>query len=258
MTDEDGGRTRLARASETCVQMIDTLVEDFDVIDVLTVLATQSVELVGAAEAGILLADDAGTLRVVAASSEQIVLLELFQIQNEQGPCMDAYRTGQLVVDADLRVSMQWPKFAAESTRAGFPSVCAIPLRLRTVTLGCLNLFMCDPLPLPDSDIALAQALADVASIAIVQDHVARDAAIRLGRLEHALTSRILIEQAKGILAQHRSIDMDQAFNRLRQFARNNNRGLTDVAAALVAGDLRPTDFSGPPKRPPPGIAAAR
>jgi GAF domain-containing protein len=251
MTQDDGGSVRLARASETFVQLIDTLVDDFDVIDLLTVLAARSVELLDAAEAGILLADEAGHLRVVAASTEQIGLLELFQIQNEHGPCMDSYRTGQLVTEADLSAANPWPRFAAESVAAGFPSVCAVPLRLRTVTLGCLNLFMSRAGPLPDADVALAQALADVASIAIVQDQATRDAALREGRLEHALTSRILIEQAKGILAEHRSIDMDQAFNQLRHFARSHNRGLTEVAGALVAGDLSPRVFISPPKAQP-------
>lgn len=240
--------TRLARAAETFVQMIDTLVEDFDVIDLLTVLSARSVELLDAAEAGILLADEAGHLRVVAASSEQIELLELFQVQNEQGPCMDAYSTGHRVVEPDLAVSTRWPRFSEESVRAGFPSVCAIPLRLRDLTFGCLNLFMSERVPLPETDVALAQALADVASIAIVQDQAAREAAIREGRLQHALTSRILIEQAKGILAEHGDVDMDQAFNQLRDHARNNNLRLTDVAEALVDGRLSRSAFTAPPR----------
>lgn len=190
-----------ALTASTFVTLIDTLVEDFDVIDVLTVLASRSVELLGAAAAGILLADESGQLRVMAASSEQVALLELFQIQNEQGPCMDSYRTGGTVADADLASSGNWPQFAVESLAAGYPSVCAVPMRLRSVVLGCLNLFMAEPIALSTANIHLAQSLADVASIAIVQDQAARDAAIREGRLQHALNSRIVIEQATAVLA---------------------------------------------------------
>ncbi|HSB85637.1 MAG TPA: GAF and ANTAR domain-containing protein, partial [Ilumatobacteraceae bacterium] len=161
----------------------------------------------------------------------------LFQIQNDQGPCMDCFRTGQLVADSNLIDSAAWPQFAAECVAAGFPSVCAVPMRLRAVILGCLNLFMSDPRPLRPADVDLAQ-LADVASIAIVQDQMARDAAIREGRLRHALTSRIAIEQAKGMIAEHSAVDMDVAFNRLRTFARNHNRMLTEVAESLIAGSL--------------------
>ena len=224
--------------ASTFVTLIDTLVDEFDVIDVLTLLASRSVELLGAAAAGILLADPSGDLRVMAASSEQIVLLELFQIQNEQGPCMDCYRTGDVVIEADLRVGSRWPQFASESVAAGYPSVCAVPLRLRSSVLGCLNLFMSEALPLAEADVNLARSLADVASIAIVQDQAARDAATREGQLQHALDSRIAIEQAKGMLAEHVGVDMDTAFGLLRTFARNHNRGLSEVAAALVAGLL--------------------
>ena len=230
--------TREALTASTFVTLIDTLVDEFDVIDVLTVLASRSVELLGAAAAGILLADPSGSLRVMAASSEQIVLLELFQIQNEQGPCMDSYRTGEVVVNADLRAPSPWPQFAVESVTAGYPSVCAVPLRLRSAILGCLNLFMSEPLPLGDADLHLARSLADVASIAIVQDQAARDAATREGQLQHALNSRIAIEQAKGMLAEHVGVDMDAAFGLLRTFARNHNRLLSEVAGSLVAGTL--------------------
>ena len=241
MSDSHHSDEHQALTASTFVTLIDTLVEEFDVIDVLTLLASRSVELLGAAAAGILLADGSGQLRVMAASSEQIVLLELFQIQNEQGPCMDSYRTGQVVVQADLRTDTSWPQFAAESVAAGYPSVCAVPLRLRAKVLGCLNLFMSDPAPLTDAEVHLAQSLADVASIAIVQDQAARDAAIREGRLQHALTSRIAIEQAKGMLAEHAGVDMDAAFALLRTFARNHNLGLTEVAESLVSGTLAVT-----------------
>jgi GAF domain-containing protein len=236
------GRQGLAAA--TFVELIDTLVDDFDVIDVLTVLASRSVQLFDAAAAGILLADASCHLRVMAASTEQIALLELFQVQNQEGPCMDSFRTGEVVAVSDLAAGSVWPLFAAESVAAGFPSVCAVPLRLRDVILGCLNLFMTEPVRLSAGDVDLAQALADVASIAIMQDQAARDAADREDRLQHALNSRIAIEQAKGMLAEYGGVDMDEAFNRLRRFARNHNRRLTEVAKSLVAGQLKVTDVA--------------
>ena len=200
---------RNALTAVTFVEIVDTLVDDFDVIDVLTVLTSRSVELLAAAAAGILLADTTGQLRVMAASTEQVELLELFQIQNDEGPCLDCFNTGAVVVHDNLDAASPWPQFAAESVRAGFPSVCAVPLRLKAVILGCLNLFMSAPISLAAADVALAQALADVASIAIIQDQATREAAIREGQLQHALNSRIAIEQAKGMIAERGSVDMD-------------------------------------------------
>jgi GAF domain-containing protein len=241
--------TRQTLTATTFVEIVDTLVGDFDVIDVLTSLTSRCVELLDAAAAGILLADGDGHLRVVGASNEQIQLLELFQVQNDEGPCLDCFRTGRVVLHSDLDVVSPWPLFSAECTDAGYASVCAVPLRLAAHTLGCLNLFMSEPVGLTDTDIALAQALADVASIAIVQDQAMRDATIREGHLQHALTSRIAIEQAKGMIAEHNQVDMDQAFATLRTYARNNNRRLTEVAEAIVGGttDVRAVSAAGPP-----------
>lgn len=229
---------RSALTATTFVEIVDTLVGDFDVIDVLTSLTSRCVELLAVAAAGILLADEQGHLRVIGASTEAIHLLELFQIQGDEGPCLDCFRSGEVVANAHLDASTPWPGFAAESVRAGFPSVCAVPLRLKGTILGCLNLFMVEPQPLREIDIALARALADVASIAIVQDHATRQAAKRELQLQHALNSRIAIEQAKGMIAEHSQLDMDASFARLRTFARGHNRGLTEVAESLVAGDL--------------------
>lgn len=229
---------RSALTATTFLEIVDTLVGEFDVIDVLTSLASRCVELLDVAAAGILLADETGRLRVIGASTEQVQLLELFQLQSDEGPCLDCYRTGLVVASERLDAESPWPVFAAESLRVGFPSVCAVPLRLHDVVLGCLNLFMRDPVPLGALDVALARALADVASIAIVQDQATRAAAIREGQLQHALDSRIAIEQAKGMLAESAQVDMDRAFTMLRAYARRNSHGLTDVARALVAGEL--------------------
>lgn len=244
--DEQRALNRQALTATTFVEIVDTLVDDFDVIEVLTVLTSRSVELLQAAAAGILLADTDRQLRVIGASTEQVGLLELFQIQNDEGPCLDCFHTGALVFDANLNASSPWPIFAAESNRLGFPSVCAVPLRLKDRILGCLNLFMSESVALSDAEVALAQALADVASIAIVQDMANREAAIREGHLQYALNSRIVIEQAKGMIAERGTVDMDEAFARLRAFARNNNRGLTEVAEALVGGRISVDAFREP------------
>lgn len=235
---EQSALRRQQLTATTFVEIVDTLVDNFDVIEVLTVLTSRTVELLSASAAGILLADEQGQLRVMAASTEQIQLLELFQLQNDEGPCLDSFRSGVVVAHPDLTATSPWPRFAGESVRAGYPSVCAIPMRLKERVLGCLNLFMSSPEALPTTDIALAQALADVASIAVVQDQAARLAAIREGHLVHALTSRIKIEQAKGMIAEFAHLDMDLAFKRLRAHARNNNLGLTQVAERLVDGSL--------------------
>jgi len=240
---------RQALTATTFVEIVDTLVDDFDVIEVLTSLTLRSVDLLEASASAIMLADADGRLRVIGASTEQAELLELFQIQNDEGPCLDSFHTGTVVSHGNLAEQSPWPNFAIESMRSGFPSVCAVPLRLKELILGCLNLFMTEPKILSDAEVTLARALADVASIAIVQDQVTRKAAIREGHLQHALTSRIAIEQAKGMIAEHSNVDMEEAFARLRGFARNNNRGLTEVAEALVAGTLS-IDSIKPSRRP--------
>ena len=241
MSIDDAERTTTTRevlATRTFVQLADTLVVDFDLIELLTVLADRCVALFDAAAAGILLADPDGRLRVMAASNERAELLELFQVQSDEGPCLDCYRSGEAIINPDLRNDTPWPRFSAESIRLGFESVCALPMRLRNDVLGCLNLFMAKPVNLADPDVALAQALADVASIAIMQDAANRSASTRELQLQHALDSRIIIEQAKGMIAEHESVNMNAAFSLMRTFARNHNVPLTEAAGDLVDGNL--------------------
>jgi anti-anti-sigma factor len=222
----------------TFVEIVDTLVNDDDVIDVLTKLTARCVDLLSVAAAGILLADSTGYLRVVGASSEQVDLLELFQLQNDEGPCLDCYTTGETVTAADLGGPTPWPTFAGHSVAAGYVAVYAIPLRRNTVTLGCLNLFMSNTGPLAPTDIALAQALADVASISIVQIHANLRTRDRDEHLHHTLDSRISIEQAKGMIAEHFTVDMHTAFEMLRSHARDTAHSLTGTADQLVAGTI--------------------
>jgi GAF domain-containing protein len=227
--------------SKTFVQLADSLVDEFDIIELLTLLSHRCVELFDAGAAGILLGDQRGTLQVVAASSEQARLLELFQLQNDEGPCLECFSTGEAVVSGDLSISDKWPLFRVEAQAAGYGAVQAFPLRLRDVVIGTLNIFMESmesQAILTDEDLELCQALADVATIAILQNQAAAEAQTVNGQLQRALDSRIAIEQAKGILAERSHIDMAQAFAELRHFARNNNRRLSEVAAAVVMGKL--------------------
>ena len=250
--------TRQGLTERAFLELVQTLVGDFDVIDLLTGLTTRCVELLDASAAGILLADGEGTLRVIGASNEQAYLLELFQIQNEQGPCLDCYRTGSVVSNADLAGQSPWPDFAALSIAQGFASVCAIPMRLATINMGCLNLFMFRPGPLSDGETALAQALADVASIAIVQDQTNRAAAAREDHLQRTLHSRIVVEQAKGMIAERDQLDMDEAFTVLRNFARTTNRRLTDVASDIIAGAIGVAGILATRRLPPPPSVSQR
>ncbi len=223
----------------TFLELADTLVADFDIIDSLTVLAARCVEILDTAATGILLADTEGHLRLIAASSEQARLLELFQLQNDEGPCMEAFASGDSVVHSDISTAIErWPRFAPYALSAGYESVYAIPLRLRGNTIGALNLFRSHPGSLDGGDIALAQALADLATIAILQAAATTEAQQREEHLQYALDSRIIIEQAKGMLAEHANLDMASAFDQIRARARDTNTKLTDVAARIVSGDL--------------------
>jgi GAF domain-containing protein len=179
---------------------------------------------------------------VMASSSEAMRVLELFELQSAEGPCLDAYRTGQPVLNQDLaEAGIRWPRFAAEAIAAGFRSVQALPLRLRSSVLGALNLFHLEPGEMPDDDVQAAQAMADIATIAIIQHRERLDAEIVNERLQHALNTRIVVEQAKGMVAETKQLDMEQAFAVLRSYATNRNLRLGDVANDLIDGKLAPS-----------------
>ena len=221
--------------SATFVNLADTLVAEFDVTDFLQMLTGRSVTLLAASAAGVVLADPRGELRVAAASSEAAGLIELFQLQNDQGPCLDCFRTGQPVTVMDLIAPVQrWPRFAATARQAGFRAVQALPMRLRDQVIGTLNFFHVAPgLPGP-RELGIGQALADVATIGLLQERSVRRAEAAAGELQGALNSRVVIEQAKGMLAERVDVDMDEAFQLLRRLARDNNQQLTDVARHLI------------------------
>ena len=231
--------TREAALARTLVELADTLVDDFDVVDLLTRLADRCVEILDVDAAGILLAAPDGQLRVMASSSEAVRVLELFEIQAREGPCLDSHRTGQPIVNQDLAtVNGRWPQFAPEALAAGFRSVHALPMRLRGTVIGALNLFRMEPGEMSPADVDVAQAFADVATIAILQHRAALDAQVINDQLTHALNSRIVIEQAKGMVAQRLDLDMERSFAVLRGHARNHNLRLVDVAEAVIAGTL--------------------
>ncbi|HWG60591.1 MAG TPA: GAF and ANTAR domain-containing protein [Streptosporangiaceae bacterium] len=241
-----GGASRLGRGreqalAEAFVMLADTLVDDYDVVDLLDRLVASCVDLLGVTAAGLLLDDQKGNLAVVASSSEETRLLEVFQLQNNEGPCLECVRTGRAVTSADLGGDQaRWPLFVPAAVGAGFRSVAALPLRLRERTIGGLNLFHDHADPVPAAEQRLAQALADVATIGILQQRSAHRSAVLAEQLQLALNSRVAIEQAKGVLAEHHGVSMDAAFEGLRGHARSHNVKLTDLAISIVRGSLAP------------------
>jgi transcriptional regulator with GAF, ATPase, and Fis domain len=234
------------------VELADTLVDDFDVMEFLHVLTQRCVQLLGVSAAGLLLADGQGTLQVVAASSERTHLLELFQVQTDQGPCMDCFATGQPVSEADLPSARRWPRFTVAAAEVGFAAVHALPMRLRTEVIGTLNFFTVEPGSLDASTLRVGQALADVATIGLLQQRAIRRRDALTEQLQTALSSRVVIEQAKGILAERLQVSLDQAFVLLRQGARSHNRRLSDLAYAIVVGAASGSTAARIPRTSPP------
>ncbi|MGW6443179.1 GAF domain-containing protein [Lentzea sp. NPDC055074] len=242
---------RESRLLEAFVQLADTLVDDYDVVDVLHRLVEHCVQLLDATAAGLMLSDQHGGLRVVAYSSEQTRMLELFQVQASEGPCLDCVHSGEPVLVADLTTETQrWPRFAPLAVEEGFASVHAVPMRLRRETIGTLNLFRRETGTLSDEDLLVVRALADTATIGILQERAIRRGEVVTEQLQTALNSRVIIEQAKGVLAFAGDLEMEQAFHALRGYARNSGRRLADVARELVVGDLLPGALLGPRPRP--------
>jgi len=228
----------------TLVELADNLVDNYDVIDVLSVLSDRCVQAIDVDAAGVMLASPGGELQFVASSSESMRLLELFQIQADEGPCVDCYRDGRAILNHSLtEPDEKWPRFTPEALAQGFRAVNCLPMRLRGRTIGALNLFRTQQGELDDDDVLVAQGLADVATIAILQHQSALDADVLNVQLSNALNSRIIIEQAKGMISQAADCDINQAFGRLRAYARNHNEGLTTVAHRVVEGQLLVSDL---------------
>lgn len=232
------------------VDLADTLVDEYDVADMLHRLARYCVTLLGASAAGLLLADRRGGLAAIASSDEGSRALELLQLRTGRGPCLDAYRSGEPVSIEDVAAeAARWPEFAQRAGTAGFRSVHALPLRLRTEVIGTLSLFGRGPSPVDGPALSAARALADIATIGILQERAIRRGDLLAEQLQHALDSRIVIEQAKGVLAHAGGLDMDVAFGRLREYSRAHNKRLGEVAEAVVRSELRPERILGGPRR---------
>lgn len=233
--------TRETDVIRSLVDLADNLVDDYDVIDLLTGLTDRCVQLLGVSAAGVMLASPDGDLRLVASSSEAMRVVEVFELQAREGPCLDAFRTGERVEHENLRAgSGRWPRLSTVALEAGFRSAFALPLRLRDRTIGALNLFSTGRTPLDEADVLVARAFADLATISALQQRAATESQRLNEQLTTALTSRIVIEQAKGVIFERAGIDLSEAFSRLRKYARDNNLRLTDVARAAIDGTLDP------------------
>lgn len=219
----------------------DTLVSDFDITELFLRLVETCVELADADQAGLLLMNRDGDLGIAAATSESTRLVELLQLQSREGPCLDAFRSGEAVPSGPLdgeEARRRWPEFSGQAASAGFDSVVAVPMRLREIVLGTLNLFRVGPGEASEREITITRALADLATIAIVQDRVVDNARELIDQLQTALDTRVSIEQAKGILAERAKVDLSTAFDRIRTYARSNNLRLSDLSSQIISGEL--------------------
>jgi len=238
---------REAEVVRSLVEIADTLVDDYDIVDMLTGVTDRCVSILGVSAAGVMLASPAGSLSLVASSSEAMRLLELFELQAQEGPCLDAFRTGEPIEHENMEAGAgQWPSFSAAALQAGFRSALALPLRLRAVTLGALNLLRATRDPMAQADVVVARAFADLAAVSITQHRTSAEAQRLNEQLSAALTSRVVIEQAKGVISERVGVDLAEAFSRLRAYARNGNHRLTDVAQAAVDGTLDPRAWTPP------------
>jgi GAF domain-containing protein len=245
MTDQNDGQQTSRQAvlvAQSFVALADTLVDDFDVVELLDRLVTDCVNLLDVDAAAILLINTDRVLEVVASSNEASRLMEVFQVESHSGPCVEAVQTGErvsIVDPAELR--RRWPAFGSAVAEGGYSAVYALPMRLRNEKIGALNLFNSGKAPLSEFDNRLAQALADVATIGILQQRTLTRASTLAEQLQLALNTRISVEQAKGVIAEYGGVDMGAAFEALRSFARNNHLKLSSVSQALISREIQPS-----------------
>ncbi len=235
---------RERRLAEVFVRLADTLADDFDVVEFLQRLSADAVDVLGAETAGVMLSDGRGGLRLLASSEERMRLLELFELQNQQGPCFDAFNTGRTVAASSAEGRDLWPQFAPAASEQGFLFMCAAPLQLRGTVLGALNLFRATDEPFTENEMRVAQAMAKVAATGLLQQRTLSERQLLSEQLQAALQSRVVIEQAKGVLAEYLGISVDDAFLQLRRHARNSNRKLTDLARDVADKTLEAQAFA--------------
>jgi transcriptional regulator with GAF, ATPase, and Fis domain len=230
------------------VEMADNLVENFDVVDLLTSLAGRCVHLLGVSAAGVMINVPSHGLRLVASSSEELQVVELFELQADEGPSLEAFHSGEAIEQARLRSrSEHWPRFSEVAVAAGYLSVCALPLRLRDSTIGALSMFSVEHSPMDEGDLRIARALADLATISILQHGEAMEGHRLNEHLSTVLATRVVIEQAKGVISERAGIDVSEAFVRLLSYARSDARHLADVARSAIDGTLDARAWAAPP-----------
>jgi GAF domain-containing protein len=246
-----GDVSREAVLARAFVRLADTLASDFDVVDFLQGLSADSVEILGAEAAGVMLADPRGGLRLIASSDERMRLLELFELQGAQGPCLDAFSSGRPVQASAADGRARWPVFAPEASDAGFQVMCAVPLRVRADVIGALNLFRGTDELFTGAEVEIAQAMAEMAAIGLIQERALRERSLLAEQLQVALNSRVIIEQAKGMLAEYLTMNVDDAFKLLRNYVRDHNRKLSEVASDIVSRKISRAELTRRPGQHP-------
>ena len=234
------------RLAEVFLELADTLVDEFDSVDFLSTLTERSIEMLEVDAAGVIIQDARGNLHVVASTDHRAEILEVLELQNAEGPCLDCLHSGLAVVNVTPDdAAVRWPRFTAAAAGVGFRSAHALPLRLRHTVVGAMNLFRVDEAPLVRSDIALGQALADIATIGLLQERAVRESGLLAQQLQAALTSRVTIEQAKGVLLASADIDVNRGFGLMRTYSRNHRVPLRQVAERVVEGRLAAAELQG-------------
>ncbi|MET0989621.1 MAG: GAF and ANTAR domain-containing protein [Glaciihabitans sp.] len=232
--------TREGRLAAAFVTLADTLVVDYDVVELLQRLVDTCADLLGASAVGLLLTAAGGDLEVVAVTNDESRLVTLIRTHSASGPTGQALATGRPVSVSDISaMGGDMAPFRDEATSLGFGAMDAFPLRLRGSVIGVLTLLRTESRQLTPEDTSVAQGLADIATIGILHERALRESDVVQKQLQHALGSRVVIEQAKGVIAQTRGVEMVEAFRLLREYARAHNRGLREVAERVVSHELR-------------------
>jgi GAF domain-containing protein len=215
------------------------LVRPYDTVTMLENLSERVSEVLALTGSGVSLESD-GRLAFITALDEQIARVEQVQERTQEGPCVDCFRGGNPVVVPDLEAEgARWAQYADAALQAGLRATAGVPMTLEGRSIGALNLYSSEPREWPDEDVAAAQVLADLATAFLVNASKLRQQEELAAQLAGALESRVLIEQAKGVVSASAHVSVDEAFRRMRSWARNHNLPLPSVAQDVVEGSLR-------------------